>query len=88
MVRLPNGKRESFTRPPPPYREPATPLCSDNGGRIPCWVKPPADAAKAAVDDVASQLTIGHDGVDFNKAVEMLRDKGIDIGGNITYVGR
>lgn len=48
----------------------------------------PADQAKAAVDDVASKITIDHTGVDFNKAVQMLQDKGIEIGGNISYVGQ
>ena len=48
----------------------------------------PPDAAKAAVDDVASQLSIPHQGSVFNAAVAALQDKGIDIGGDITYVGQ
>jgi hypothetical protein len=47
VVLLPNGRRKSFVSPPPPYRAPLTPLCSENGGRIPCWIKPPADAPRA-----------------------------------------
>lgn len=48
----------------------------------------PADQAKAAVDDVAAQLDIGYAGTDFNKAVQMLQDKGIAVGGDITYTSR
>lgn len=48
----------------------------------------PADAQKAAVDDVAGQLNIDQNGVDYTKAVQMLKDKGIPMGGDITYVGR
>lgn len=29
--------------PEPPYVEPKIPLCSENGNRIPCWIKPPAN---------------------------------------------
>lgn len=47
----------------------------------------PADQQKAIVDDVAGQLTIDQHGVDFNRAVQLLKDKGIPMGGDITYVG-
>lgn len=43
VVVLPNGKRHKFEWPRPPSKQEWIPLCSQNGGRIPCWVKPPAD---------------------------------------------
>lgn len=43
----------------------------------------PADQVKAAVDDVAGQVDVG---TDYNQVVAMLRDKGIPMGGEITYV--
>jgi hypothetical protein len=43
LIVLPSGRERRFANPPTRYVEPSTPLCSETGGVMPCWVKPPPD---------------------------------------------